>query len=70
MLHANPFFNNIILWKCFIDYIFVLFKGIGVMDEFVNWLNNIHPSIKFVGSFNKEQINFLDTYRGENFPKN
>lgn len=32
------------------------------VENFRKWLNAIHPSIKFVGSFNRNQINFLDTY--------
>lgn len=58
----NPYHGNTVLRKRLIDDIFVILKGIDDLDGFVNWLNSIHPSIKFVGSFSKEQINFLDTY--------
>lgn len=60
-VEVNPFHDQIIFWKHYIDDIFVLFKGAVQFDNFTEWLNNVHCSIKFVGSSDTTQINFLDT---------
>lgn len=44
----NPFFDHILLCKRFIDDIFVLFKRADEMDKFVEWLHDIHSSIKLI----------------------
>ena len=51
-----------ILWKRFIDDIFMVWThGEEQLNKFVQYLNNIHPTIKFTHECSKEEINFLDT---------
>lgn len=59
--NVNPFSEHILLWKRNIDDVFVIFKRTAQFTSFADWLNDIHPSIKFVGISNKEEIDFLDT---------
>lgn len=46
-------------YKCFIDD--------DILQPFLQWVNEIHDSIKFVGKSHQDQISFLDTcvYRNE-----
>lgn len=50
--------------KCycrFIDDIFLIWKnGEESLKEFLELLNNIHPTIKFTSEYSKHKINFLD----------
>lgn len=57
----NSFSTNIVQWRHYIDYIFMLFRDASQVLQFVEWLNHIHPSIKFVANINAHEINFLDT---------
>lgn len=43
------------------DIFFFWHSSEELLLEFVNYLNNCHPSIKFVASYSKERIHFLDT---------
>ena len=62
----NCLVNLILIWKRFIDDIFMLFKGsISQCEALVNWLNSLMHSlmqgvINFTFEFSKERINFLD----------
>ncbi|KAJ1144808.1 hypothetical protein NDU88_011103 [Pleurodeles waltl] len=47
----NPFFDNIKLWKRYIDDIFLIWKG--TKEEaitFVTWLNALYPFLKFTST--------------------
>ena len=49
-------------WKRFIDDIFMIWThGEQELQKFVEYLNNIHPIIKFTHEFSKTDVNFLDT---------
>ena len=51
-----------LLWKRFIDDIFMVWTHGGEqLNKFVQYLNNIHPTIKFTYECSKEEIDFLDT---------
>ena len=51
-----------LIWKGFIDDIFLIWiHGEDSLKEFVNYLNNLHPTIKFTSETSTESINFLDT---------
>ena len=50
------------LWLRFIDNIFMIWThGQDQLDHFINYLNNIHPTIKFTSEASHTSINFLGT---------
>lgn len=58
----NPFFENVVLWKRFVDDVFCLFKGpLETFNDFVTYLNNMVHSIKFNVVIDKRSVSFLDT---------
>ena len=56
---ANNNFKPI-LWLRYLDDIFCILTGLERLQEFYQYLNSFHPTIKFTMEFSKEQINFLD----------
>ena len=51
-----------LIWKRFIDDIFLIWThGEDSLKEFVNYLNNLHPTIKFTSETSTESTNFLNT---------
>jgi hypothetical protein len=49
-------------WFRFIDDIFCIWThGADKLEEFVQYLNNAHTSIKFTSEISEEKVNFLDT---------
>ena len=49
-------------WKRYIDDVFCIWtEGPEELDNFVDYLNSCHDSIKFTTEDSKESINFLDT---------
>ena len=59
---SQDFVDLILLWKRFIDDVFMLFKGShDECHELVTWLNSLMPGIvKFTYEYSKSKINFLD----------
>ena len=54
--------NYVIIWVCFIDDIFLIWKeDIDSLTEFINHLKNGAPSIKFTHEISTNLVNFLDT---------
>ena len=50
-----------LLWLRYLDDIFCIWtEGLERLQEFYQYLNSFHPTIKFTMEFSKEQINFLD----------
>ena len=50
------------LWKRFIDDIFMIWtEGETKLQEFLTFLNNFHPTIKFTSESSQTQLAFLDT---------
>ena len=48
-------------WWRFIDDIFIIWtEGEEKLEEFINYLNNAHETIKFTSKWSKERIEFLD----------
>jgi peptide-methionine (R)-S-oxide reductase len=51
------------IWKRYIDDIFCVIEATDdELDEFINWLNTVHPTNKFTMEAQKEGIPFLDTF--------
>ena len=51
-----------LIWLRFIDDIFMIWThGEDTLNEFITYLNGIHPTIKFTHELSNTQINFLDT---------
>nr|XP_047138930.1 uncharacterized protein LOC124814884 [Hydra vulgaris] len=58
---TNQFPNHITFYRRFIDDIFFIFQGpIEVLDQICNFMNTIHPTIKFTFNHSATSINFLD----------
>ena len=50
-----------LVWFRYIDDVFFIWThGKEKLEEFLKYLNNYHPNIKFTQEFNKENILFLD----------
>lgn len=57
----NPFCQHITHYYCFIDDIFCVYNDPPSYHLFQEWLNQVHPSIKFTFSGDSSSVNFLDT---------
>ena len=59
---ANDLVSLVVLWKRFIDDIFMLFKGSKEQcDSLVSWLNSLMTGVvKFTYDFSENRIEFLD----------
>lgn len=54
--------QNILFYKRFLDDIFILWGGsLRSLKIFLEYINNVHPTIKFTWDYSKKKINFLDT---------
>ena len=63
-------YTNIMVWKRFIDDIFIIWKGTKVeFLEYMDRINTIHHSIKFTHECSEQEIDFLDAtiYKGDRF---
>jgi hypothetical protein len=60
--NRNKLANNIKYWHRYVDDILLLFTGTNrQLDQLLNYINNIHPNIKFTVEIEQNQmINFLD----------
>ena len=57
----NTFRGSIVLYKRFLDDIFIIWKGTEEdLTAFGNYINTVYTSIKFEIKFDKKAINFLD----------
>ncbi|CAJ0965360.1 unnamed protein product [Ranitomeya imitator] len=62
VIYKHPLFQNVSLWKRFIDDIFCIWGGtLESLQEFFLFLNGAWPGIKFTISHDSHSINFLDT---------
>ena len=62
--------KNIQIWKRFIDDIFIIWTGtLEEFQEFMNKINQIHPTIKFTHEVSKNELTILDVtvYKGDRF---
>ena len=62
MLQNTP--NGLKPFACirFIDVIFALWThGTETFNQFLNYINKFHPTIKFDYTFSHKTVNFLDT---------
>lgn len=57
----NPFFDSICLFLQYIDDCFCIFKDPDFVQDFLQWLNQIHETIFFTMEGDVSQVNFLDT---------
>ena len=62
--------KNIQIWKRFIDDIFIIWTGtLEEFQDFMDKINQIHPTIKFTHEVSKNELTFLDVtvYKGDRF---
>lgn len=58
------------MWKRYIDEIFIIWIGSAEdLQEFVDRINSIHPTIKFTYESDDQELTFLNmtVYKGPNF---
>ena len=61
--HVQPY-----LWLRHLDDIFCRWtKGLENLKEFLGFLNNVYPSIKFTMEYYQKQINILDVLISKNY---
>jgi len=61
LLSQSPGHTDTRLWKRFIDDIVMLwFKGEQQLLDFMDWLNDQHPTIKFMANYGTVDIPYLD----------
>lgn len=56
--NVNPFFQHIEKFYHFIDDVFCIYSDPESIDNFLNWLNTLHSSIKFTISGNTQYVNY------------
>lgn len=63
-IHAdNPFSDNILMFKRYIDDLFLVWRGTETqLLEFHRYMNSLVDTIKFSLEYDKGQIHFLDTW--------
>ena len=56
-------------WKRFVDDIFIIWTG--TTNEYMQCINQIHPTIKFTHEISEQKLTFLDVmlYKGDRFKK-
>lgn len=57
----NPFYSKIFLFFRYIDDCFCVFNDPTSLNQFLDWLNQVHPSIFFTYEGSISQVHFLDT---------
>ena len=61
-MYQTQWANWLVMWVSFIDDIFLIWKGDrDSLIDFLDYLNNIVPSIKFTHEISTDSGNFLDT---------
>lgn len=63
-IYNNTIFkNNIVVWKRFLDDVWVLWRGsVDQLKTFFNYLNNCSDFLKFTMDFDSSRISFLDLW--------
>lgn len=58
--NKNPFYKNITHYHHFIDDLFFLYWEEQGLQQFLDWLDEVHPSISFADKFHHNVITYLD----------
>ena len=59
--HVYTYYLQPTLWKRFIDDIFLIWPhGMDSVLEFIQHLNNVHPTVNFTSTISPTEISFLD----------
>lgn len=58
--NVNPFWEQNLLFRRFIDDCFVLLISNDIVEKFKIWINILHESIQFTFNYDLNSINFLD----------
>ena len=56
----EAFIWAILFWKRFIDDIFPIFVGTTKQLQSMDFMNNLHPTIKFTFEHSTQEVSFLD----------
>ena len=58
---ASPLIRNIRYWFRYVDDVLCLWQGnTEQLDDFLQYINNLYPTIKFTLEVGGNTINFLD----------
>lgn len=57
----NPFRSHILMFWQYIDDYFCIFSDPSQLTQFMEWINQIHPSISFTVEGSATEVHFLDT---------
>ena len=61
-VYQTQWANWLVMWVRFIDDIFLIWKGDrDSLIHFLDYLNNVVPSIKFTHEISTDSVNFLET---------
>lgn len=58
--NVNPFFHHMSNYAHFIDDLILIYKDLDTLQQFCDWLNNIHSSISFSCIFHRNVISYLN----------
>uniref|UniRef100_A0A803TNU1 Reverse transcriptase domain-containing protein n=1 Tax=Anolis carolinensis TaxID=28377 RepID=A0A803TNU1_ANOCA len=56
----NPYLTDMLYYGRFLDDIFTIFNSYEKAQSFSDWINTIHPNMKFTSTISSTNINFLD----------
>lgn len=60
MSRKNPYFQNVALWKIYIDDILLAWNGTdSLFSELISYINLSDPNLKFTAERSREKIDFL-----------
>lgn len=43
----NPFFPSVLLFRRYVDDCFCVYNDLATLKQFLDWLNQVHPTIYF-----------------------
>ncbi|XP_077163796.1 uncharacterized protein LOC143831932 [Paroedura picta] len=58
---TNPFKSDINFYTRFLDDIFLVYLNPDSIEQFIQWVNSQHSTIKFIGHYDMVEVPFLDT---------
>ncbi|XP_069505846.1 uncharacterized protein [Ambystoma mexicanum] len=57
---SNPFFENLGLWRRYIDILIIWNGTVARFEKFVEWINKQNRYMKFTSTHSNKELNFLD----------
>lgn len=54
-------FEHVIVYKCFIDDLFIIYDNGNGVEDFSKWMNNVNEHIRYIWAYSRDQLPYLDT---------